>query len=129
MAAMVLSTLCSALAPSMDEQNLMEAFAMHVGKHMVESGDGGACTAAPVSQEDADEPEDPPGLAESDSEDESDHLPAPPMPCTAKVEGDHRDKYPRGSLYNACVARPVKPAEVKINAKAKAAIGDEWDRL
>ena len=27
------------------------------------------------------------------------------------------------------MARPVKPAELKVNAKAKAAMQDEWDRL
>ena len=32
-------------------------------------------------------------------------------------------------LYNACVARAVKPAEVKTNAKAQAAMNVEWQRL
>ena len=31
--------------------------------------------------------------------------------------------------YNACVARTVKPAEVKTNTKAQAAMEMEWRRL
>ena len=54
---------------------------------------------------------------------------APRMPCTASPDTEHRDKLPATSLYNACVARPVKPAELKVNEKARAAMQDEWDRL
>ena len=47
---------------------------------------------------------------------------APRMPCYASPECGHRDKLPAVSLFNACVARPVNPAELKVNEKAKAAM-------
>ena len=46
----------------------------------------------------------------------------PQMPCTGKLPDGHRDKQPGLSLYNACVARPVKPAELKVNQEA-------WDAM
>ena len=53
---------------------------------------------------------------------------APRMPCTGTVPAGHREKQ-APSLYNACVARPVKPAELKVNDAARKAMQDEWDRL
>ena len=58
---------------------------------------------------------------ESDSDDE-----APRMPCAAAPPAAHRDKAPSTGLYNACVARPVKLAELKTNEKARAAMQLEW---
>ena len=52
---------------------------------------------------------------------------APRMPCYASPEQEHREKLASTSLFNACVARPVKPAELKVNEKAKAAMQVEWD--
>ena len=43
---------------------------------------------------------------------------APRMPCTGTVPAEHREKHVP-SLYNACVARPVKPVELKVNDKAR----------
>ena len=71
-----------------------------------------------------DDSEAPELVYESDSDDE-----APRMPCAAAPPAAHRDQAPSASLYNACVARPVKPAELKQNAKARAAMKLEWDRL
>ena len=54
----------------------------------------------------------------------------PRLPCGPARAHKHREKRnPHGGLYNACVARPVKPAEMRSNPKAKAAMQDEWDRL
>ena len=64
------------------------------------------------------------------SDDEEDYVPvAPSMPCTATPSHEHRDKLPAHGLYNTCVARPVKPAELKVNTKAREAMQEEWDRL
>ena len=54
---------------------------------------------------------------------------APRMPCTGTIPAGHREKQCPPTLYNACVARPVKPAELKTNAKAREAMQLEWDRL
>ena len=48
---------------------------------------------------------------------------------STRVAGGHRDKLAKPSVFNACVARPVKPAELKVNQKARDAMQDEWDRL
>ena len=68
-----------------------------------------------------------------DSDDEEEDYPVPVMPCSARhrhPETTHRPKRPHAhGLYNACVARPVKPAEVKTNPDAQAAMQKEWDRL
>ena len=54
----------------------------------------------------------------------------PRMPCTPARRGKHREKITDlDSMVNACVARPVRPAEVKTNLKAQAAMQLEWDRL
>ena len=53
---------------------------------------------------------------------------APRMPRSGTVPAGHREKR-TPSLYNACVARPVKPAELKTNDAARAAMQVEWDRL
>ena len=53
----------------------------------------------------------------------------PHMPCMpATVQHRQRDaqEHPH---YNACVARTVKPAEVKVNDKARASMDLEWQRL
>ncbi len=52
----------------------------------------------------------------------------PRMPCTPARQ-KHRDKNPAVDLVNACVARPVRPAEVKTNPKAQKAMQLEWNRL
>ena len=41
----------------------------------------------------------------------------------------HREKQPTHGLFNACVARPVKPAELKVNTEVRKATQTEWDRL
>ncbi len=52
------------------------------------------------------------------------------MPCTPARQGKHREKITDlDSMVNACVARPVRPAEVKTNLRAQAAMQLEWDRL
>ena len=54
----------------------------------------------------------------------------PRLPCMPVRAHEHREKTtPEQGLYNACVARPVKPAELKVNAKARAKMQEEWDRL
>ena len=53
----------------------------------------------------------------------------PHMPCMpATIQHRQRDaqEHPH---YKACVARTVKPAEVKVNTKAQAAMEMEWRRL
>ena len=65
-----------------------------------------------------------PDLIDSDSDDD-----APRKPCMATMPAAHREKTTAQGIYNACVARPVKPAEVRVNKKAQAAMQDEWDRL
>ena len=53
----------------------------------------------------------------------------PHMPCMpATIQHRQRDaqEHPH---YNACVARTVRPAEVKINDKARASMDMEWQRL
>ena len=67
-----------------------------------------------------------PGLV-SDSDDDDDY--APRMPCATARPSAHREKTSAHGLFNACVARPVKPAEVKTNPKARAAMQTEWERL
>jgi hypothetical protein len=52
----------------------------------------------------------------------------PRMPCTP-AQQRHRDKIHARDFVNACVARPVRPAEVKTNLKAQVAMQLEWDRL
>ena len=53
----------------------------------------------------------------------------PAMPCT-QAHYKHREKnlHPHAHV-NACVARSVKPAEVKTNLRAQVAMQLEWDRL
>ena len=73
-----------------------------------------------------------PDLVDSDDEDNDLHFIydddgdvtniAPRMPCAATVRAEHREKLNPQGLYNACVARPVKPAELKVNEKARAAM-------
>ena len=47
-----------------------------------------------------------------------------------KASKKHRAKVPATQgLFNACVARPVKPAELKTNGEARKAMQTEWDRL
>ncbi len=49
---------------------------------------------------------------------------------TQFLANEHRkftDQFPAAGF--ACVARPVKPAEVKVNAKAQAAMDKEWKAL
>ena len=54
----------------------------------------------------------------------------PRLPCGPAHVQSHRPKHDgKGVLYNACVARPVRPAEVKTNEKAQEAMQKEWDRL
>ena len=53
----------------------------------------------------------------------------PHMPCTPVSIGHRQRDAQESPLYNACVARAVKPAEVKTNAKARAAMDTEWQRL
>ena len=48
------------------------------------------------------------------------------MPATIKHRQRDAHELPH---YNACVARTVKPAEVKTNIKAQAAMEMEWRRL
>ena len=48
------------------------------------------------------------------------------MPATMKHRQRDALELPH---YNACVARTVKPAEVKVNTKAQAAMEMEWRRL
>ena len=62
-----------------------------------------------------------------DSDDEDYAASCPSMPCAAAIPTAHRDKSNRQGLYNACVARPVRPAELKTNEPARAAMQDEWD--
>ena len=64
-----------------------------------------------------------------ESSDEEDTTPAPRMPCAAAPPRAHRDKTPAHGWYNACVARPVKPMELKWNKKARDAMQVEWGRL
>ena len=53
----------------------------------------------------------------------------PRMPCKPATT-KHRQRYePELPHYNVCVARTVKPAEVKVNTKAQAAMEMEWRRL
>ena len=40
---------------------------------------------------------------------------APRMPCTSSGATTRRAKQPAHGIVNACVARPVKPAELKTN--------------
>ena len=91
-------------------------------------GAGGGIHSNPGTHTDEhstdDDSEAPELVYESDTDDE-----APRMPCAAAPPAAHRDKAPSTGLYNACVARPVKPAELKINEKARAAMQLEWDRL
>ena len=51
------------------------------------------------------------------------------MPCMHVSIRDRKRDAQESPLYNACVARAVKPAEVKTNAKARAAMDTEWQRL
>ena len=52
------------------------------------------------------------------------------MPCSAMPpQAAHRSKAPAHGIYNACVARPVKPAELRTNTAAQAAMQTEWTRL
>ena len=48
------------------------------------------------------------------------------MPATIKHRQRDALELPH---YKACVARTVKPAEVKVNTKAQAAMEMEWQRL
>ena len=52
----------------------------------------------------------------------------PKMPCVTAPQQTHRCKA-GPAAFNACVARPVYPKEVKTNPKAKAALDAEWHRL
>ena len=70
-----------------------------------------------------------PEQEQSDSESEDEEW-CPTFPRAAPAQQAHRPKhYPHPLLYNACVARPVKPAEVRMNTKAQEALQKEWDRL
>jgi hypothetical protein len=62
------------------------------------------------------------------SDDDSRQQEFPRMPCTP-AQPKHRDKNYARDFVNACVARPVRPAEVKTNLKAQVAMQLEWDRL
>ena len=64
-----------------------------------------------------------------DSDDEDHEASCPRFPCAATLPGGHREKCTKQGVYNACVARPVRPAELKTNEPARAAMQDEWDRL
>ena len=95
----------------------------------VGEGDGAVVTPQPLSDPALG---DYAGLPEMVEPNEDEH-PVPVMPCSAHLGHlgtGHRPKLPHAhGLYQACVARPVKPAEVKTNEKAKTAMQDEWDRL
>ena len=54
------------------------------------------------------------------------------FPCAPATKQAHRAKQnsrPAHGWYNACVARPVKPAELRTNQAARDALQVEWDRL
>ena len=53
----------------------------------------------------------------------------PKMPCTPESRSKHSENTNLHSLVNACVARPVRPAEVKTNLLAQAFMQLGWDRL
>ena len=60
----------------------------------------------------------------------SDFVPKFPSVSARTTSTAHRSKVSNvRSLYNACVARPVKPAEARTNKAAQRAMQDEWDRL
>ena len=68
----------------------------------------------------------------ANDDDEHEHDYVPRMPCVPARIAGHRDKRHCDAAhrwYNACVARPVKPAEVRTNKRAQAAMQLEWDRL
>ena len=52
----------------------------------------------------------------------------PTFPCESKPRQGHRPQHGT-PLYNACVARPVGPKEVREHPKALKAMQDEWSRL
>ena len=55
---------------------------------------------------------------------------APAMPVISSYSGGHREKLSDLNIeLLGLVARPVKPAEIMTNPKAKKAVGDEWDKL
>ena len=68
--------------------------------------------------------------ADDDSDsDSNDEYVAPHFPCAATLPSKRRDRHRPGRLYNACVARPIKPAELKVNQEARDKMQEEWDRL
>ena len=55
---------------------------------------------------------------------------APAMPVVTSYSGGHREKLSDLNIeLLGLVARPVKPAEILTNPKARKAVGDEWEKL
>ena len=123
--------LCSALLSTVNLgihedgvcQELVKSVADILGKHGVSNGCDGSSDSMSTSTT-------PTTHDVIGSDDDDDFVPKFPCVSARKTSSTHRRKsVSLQGLFNACVARPVKPAEAKDNPKAKAAMQEEWDRL